>query len=254
MLSQWTVARHRYDTTMRRGASSSVAVAVAVGVFAVVAAAAFTASSGAGARSALAPGGSTTRSPAGSCVPSASSPGDWTRFGYDPARHSALVGSSGVTITSVRRLHRRDVPVGGVVDSSPILVHAVAAHGAVRDLVIVTTTYGKTVAVDAASSRVVWRFVPSGYAQWAGSAQITTSTPILDPSRLYVYAASPDGRIHKLRVASGTEVRGGWPVAVTRNPSTEKIASALNIDGCSLLVTTGGYYGCLLYTSPSPRD
>jgi hypothetical protein len=59
-----------------------------------------------------------------------------------------------------------------------------------------------------------------------------------------VYAASPDGRIHKLRVGDGREVRsGGWPISVTRDPAHEKIPSALNLFGRYVLVTTGGYIG-----------
>jgi hypothetical protein len=60
----------------------------------------------------------------------------------------------------------------------------------------------------------------------------------------FVYAASPDGRIHKLQVATGREVRsGGWPASMTFDPTHEKIASALNINGSSVVVTTGGYIG-----------
>ncbi len=59
-----------------------------------------------------------------------------------------------------------------------------------------------------------------------------------------MYAASPDGLIHKLAVADGREVTaGGWPARVTLLPSREKIASALNVWRGSVLVTTGGYIG-----------
>ena len=37
------------------------------------------------------------------------------------------------------------------------------------------------------------------------------------------------GKIHKLRVGDGTEVKSGsWPVSITRDPTHEKIPSALN--------------------------
>jgi hypothetical protein len=36
---------------------------------------------------------------------------------------------------------------------------------------------------------------------------------------------------------------GGWPAAVTHDATHEKIASALNVDGKHVLVTTGGYIG-----------
>ena len=84
-----------------------------------------------------------------------------------------------------------------------------------HDVAAVTTTYGITVAFDPGSGRILWRYVPPGIGRWEGTAQITTSTPVADPDRTHVYAASPDGRIHKLLIASGREVRGGgWPVTV----------------------------------------
>ena len=43
--------------------------------------------------------------------------------------------------------------------------------------------------------------------QLEGSGQITNTSPVADPSRRYVYAASPNGLIHKLSVNSGREAR-----------------------------------------------
>jgi hypothetical protein len=108
--------------------------------------------------------------------------------------------------------------------------------------VILTTTYGKTLALDASSGRKLWTFTPDGYSRWAGTPQITTASPLADPNRLFVYAASPNGLIHKLALADGSEARG-WPVSVTRDATHEKLAAALNIAGRYLLVATGGYLG-----------
>jgi hypothetical protein len=107
-----------------------------------------------------------------------------------------------------------------------------------------TTTYGITIALDPAGGKLLWEFTPADIHSDLGSSQFTTATPIADPDRQFVYAASPDGRIHKLALATGRDVRrGGWPVSVTFDPTHEKIASALNISGNSVLVTTGGYIG-----------
>jgi PQQ-like domain len=136
------------------------------------------------------------------------------------------------------------VALPGTVDSSPILLAGVQVGGARRDLLVMTTTYGRTLGLDAHSGRILWRFEPASYSDVEGSPQITTATPVADPDRRFVYAASPDGRIHKLRVGDGSEVRsGGWPASVTRDATHEKIASALNLDGRWVLVTTGGYLG-----------
>ena len=168
--------------------------------------------------------------------------GDWTRFGYDAARSSAGPRSTGITAANVGRLRRHRVTLDGTVDSSPIYLRSVPIRGRRHDAFFVTTTYGKTIAVDAASGRVLWRFTPKGYPRWAGSAMITNATPVADPGRRFLYAVSPDGRIHKLSVASGREA-SGWPVAVTRDPSHEKIAPSLNFARGLVLVGTGGYIG-----------
>lgn len=172
------------------------------------------------------------------------SPADWTRFGYDAARHNAAPTTGGITAANLGKLQLRRVRLDGTVDSSPIYLAGVRVNGARHDTFFVTTTYGKTLAIDARSGKILWRYVPPGISGWAGSAQITTATPVADPGRAYVYTASPDGRAHKLAVATGREIAsGGWPVTVTRDPTHEKLASAFNLSRGLVLVTTGGYIG-----------
>jgi PQQ-like domain len=168
--------------------------------------------------------------------------GDWTRFGYDAGRSNNA--PRGIGASKVAGLSEQRVKLAGTVDSSPIYLSRVRAKGRTRELLVMTTTYGKTLGVDASSGATLWTFTPSSYSKLAGSPQITTATPVADPSDRYVYAASPDGFIHKLRVSNGTQVRSGhWPARMTVNPSHEKIASSLNLDGRWVLVTTGGYIG-----------
>jgi outer membrane protein assembly factor BamB len=170
--------------------------------------------------------------------------GDWTRFGYDAARHNAGPGRTGITAANVRRLRRQQVRLPGTVDSSAIYLRGASVHGRRHDVFVMTTSYGKTIAVDAATGTRLWTFTPRGYASWAGGERITNATPIAAPDRRFVYAAAPDGRIHKLRVATGVEVRtGAWPIAITRLPAREKIAPALNYSRGLVLAATGGYIG-----------
>jgi outer membrane protein assembly factor BamB len=170
--------------------------------------------------------------------------GDWTRFGYDAARRNAGPRATGITAANLGSLRRERVALDGTVDSSAIYLRGISVEGASRDVFIVTTSYGKTIAVDAAAGTVLWRFTPSGYASWAGSSQITNATPVADPSRRHVYSASPDGRIHKLEIASGREVTAGaWPALITRDPRHEKIGPALNFTRGVVLAATGGYFG-----------
>jgi hypothetical protein len=169
---------------------------------------------------------------------------DWPEFGLDPQRSDSSDLATGITPANIGHLRRISIRLGGTVDSSPVYLHGALVGGAPHDVTVVSTTYGKVIAIDAGSGRILWTFTPPGYRRWAGSAQITTTSPLADPDRQSVYAASPDGLIHKLSLADGTESRtGSWPVKVTRDPSHEKLAAALNIDGADVLAATGGYFG-----------
>ena len=177
-------------------------------------------------------------------VTSVKAGGDWTRFGYDAARRNDGPGATGITAANVAGLRRQRIQIGGTADSSPIYLRGVRVRGVRHDLFVVTTSYGRTVGVDASSGAVMWRFTPRGYASWAGSDRITNASPVADPARRFVYAAAPDGRVHKLAVASGVEVRSrSWPAAITRYPAREKVGPALNYARGRVLAATGGYIG-----------
>jgi outer membrane protein assembly factor BamB len=170
--------------------------------------------------------------------------GDWTRFDFNAARSGAGPTDTGITARNIGRLKLRRVKLDGTVDSSPVQLHGVKVRGQVRDLVIVATTYGRAIALDPSDGHKLWEFTPSDIKQYSGSAQITTASPVLDPDRRYVYTASPDGRIHKLAVNSGRQMRSRhWPARITFNPTHEKIGGSLNISGPSVVVATGGYWG-----------
>jgi hypothetical protein len=169
---------------------------------------------------------------------------DWPEFGLNAQRADATNRPTGITRANVRELRAQRISLPGVVDSSPIYLHAVRVAGASRDVILLTTSYGRTLAIDASDGATLWTFTPPGYARWAGSEQITNTSPIADPARTFVYAASPDGLIHKLSLSSGHEDgAGAWPVSVTRDASREKLGSALNIDGPDVIATTSGYIG-----------
>jgi hypothetical protein len=165
---------------------------------------------------------------------------DWTRFGWNAARSNASPDETGITAQNVARLERQQVQIDGTVDASPIYLHAVQVKGKTRDVFFVTTTYGKTLSIDAGDGAILWRYTPSAYGTWAGSRQFTTATPVADPDRQFIYAASPDGHIQKLAVADGHAV---WSTALTRLPQREKIAASLNYDRGRVIATTGGYIG-----------
>jgi outer membrane protein assembly factor BamB len=164
---------------------------------------------------------------------------DWPRFGYDTARHGSAP-ASGITAANVSKLIHKQVRLDGTVDSSLIYLHDVRVRGAVHDTYFLTTTYGKTEALDANSGRVLWRFTPPSYSHFAGSAQITNTTPAASTDRSAVYAAAPDGVIRKLRVSDGKVL---WATSITRDATHEKMTSSLNVSRGLVIMTTGGYIG-----------
>ncbi len=183
-----------------------------------------------------------TAVPAPGAAASADQLRDWPEFGLDPQRSGVTEASPGISASQLGHLRRLHVSLPGTVDSSPVYLHGAVVAGATHDVAVVTSTYGRTLAIDAASGHILWTFTPPGYGGWAGSAQITTTSPLVDPDGRFVYAASPNGEIHKLALATGTEA-AGWPVHLTRDQTHEKLAAALNLDGPYVIATTGGYFG-----------
>jgi outer membrane protein assembly factor BamB len=163
-------------------------------------------------------------------VPTVAVAGDWDRFGYDAARHNASAEAR-ITAQNASKLVHRQVRLDGTVDSSPIYVGGV---------LVVTTTYGRTEALNRDTGAVKWRFTPPGYSGFAGSAQITNASPAAATDGSAVYAAAPDGRIRKLRLSDGKVL---WTTAITRDPTREKITSSLNVSRDLVIATTGGYIG-----------
>jgi len=175
--------------------------------------------------------------PSTTAEPEAASTGaTWSMFGVGPDRSSWFKGATEITARNVQTLERQQVDLPGTADSSALYIQP--------GLFIVTTSYGKTVAIDAETGSIRWTFVPDGIDGWEGTSQITQSTPVYDGETDFIYSYSPDGRVHKLRAASGREVRSqGWPAVVTRDATHEKSAPALNLAHGIVFVATGGYIG-----------
>jgi hypothetical protein len=155
---------------------------------------------------------------------------DWPLFGYDAARHNSNPVST-INAQNVATLKQVKVTLDGTVDSSPIYVGGE---------LVVTTTYGRTEALNPDTGRVLWRFTPPAYSRLAGSAQITNSTPAASTDRTAVYASASDGRVRKLRLTDGKVL---WTTAITHDATHEKITSSLNVSRGLVIATTGGYIG-----------
>ena len=165
---------------------------------------------------------------------------DWPMFGWDVGRSSAPGVAMGITAADLHGLRRVQVRIDGTVDASAIYLHGVTVKGAAHDVFFVTTTYGKTLAIDAGRGTLLWEFTPANYGEVKGTYRITTATPVADPDRKSIYAASPDGVIRKLAVADG---HVEWSTSITKLPGREKIASPLAFYKGRVIATTGGYIG-----------
>ncbi|MGH9559295.1 MAG: PQQ-binding-like beta-propeller repeat protein, partial [Bryobacteraceae bacterium] len=165
---------------------------------------------------------------------------DWPVFGFDPASSGASAAPKNITASNIHSLKLRQIRIDGTVDASAIYLHGVTVKGSKHDAFFVTTAYGKTIALDANSGAVLWEYTPAHYSTWAGSAQITNSTPVADSGRKYIYAAVPDGTIQKLAISDGQVL---WTTAITQLPQREKLASPLKEFRGHIVAVTAGYIG-----------
>ncbi|HXA76711.1 MAG TPA: PQQ-binding-like beta-propeller repeat protein [Candidatus Acidoferrales bacterium] len=165
---------------------------------------------------------------------------DWTQFGWDSASSSASTAPTGITAANATSLSRRQVNLDGTVDASAIYLQGATVEGSKHDVFFVTTTYGKTISVDANQGSVLWEYRPPRYDSWVGTRQFSNSTPVADPDRQHIYAAAPDGTVEKLAVSDGHAL---WTTPVTLLPMREKIASPLKEFHGHIVVVTSGYIG-----------
>jgi outer membrane protein assembly factor BamB len=165
---------------------------------------------------------------------------DWTQFGWDLASSGASTVPTGINAANVASLSRHQVNLDGTVDASAIYLHGAIVKGSSHDVFFVTTTFGKTIAVDANQGSILWEYTPPKYDSWVGTRQISNSTPVADPDRQSIYAAAPDGTVQKLAVSDGHVL---WTTPITLLPLREKIASPLKEFRGHVVAVTGGYIG-----------
>ena len=177
---------------------------------------------------------------------------DWAQFNGDAAHSGNNTLELGLGRDNVSALALKfQITLPAAADGAPVLLQAVATGSGVRDLLFVTTKAGHIVALDAATGATMWsQQFQAGTCgiNNGGTACYTTSSPAIDPNRLYVYSYGLDGYVHKLVPADGTEITsGGWPQLATLKGFDEKGSSALataTANGTSYLyVTHGGYPG-----------
>ena len=177
---------------------------------------------------------------------------DWLQFNGDAAHSGNNPLESRINVNNVAQLaFRFQVSLGDVEDGAPVFLDSVSTPAGVQSLLFVTTRSGYIIALNANTGAQVWSHqngpgnckINNG-----GSACYTTSSPVIDPDRQYVYSYGLDGRVHKYAVGNGTEVvGGGWPEPTTLKAFDEKASSPLafaTVSGTTYLyVVHGGYPG-----------
>ena len=167
---------------------------------------------------------------------------NWLQFGGD-SRHS---GSNTLetkltpqNVSGMVQLFKLTLPE--TIEGAPVVLTNVSTGSGVHDIAYMTTRTGVLLAIDAYTGATLWSRQPT-------NAQITMSSPAIDPSLAYVYSTGLDGHLHKYTVGDGTEITtGGWPQLFTLKPTVEKGGTAITIaitNGVPYLyMGVGGYDG-----------
>jgi hypothetical protein len=181
---------------------------------------------------------------------------DWLQFNGDGRHTGSNMLETRISAANVTLLHVLfQIFLPAIADGAPVYLSNVETTSGLRNLIFITTRTGDIVAFDASTGTTIWtKSNPAGSCLINNSSTrnetcYTTSSPAVDPNRLYVYSYGLDGYVHKYAVGNGSEiVTGGWPELASRKVYDEKGSSALGIatakSGLSYLyVTNGGYPG-----------
>jgi outer membrane protein assembly factor BamB len=163
---------------------------------------------------------------------------NWPLFGFDSARSGFNSAETTLTTANVHKLRERwQISLGSVADSTPILLAHVRIGRSYRSMLYQTTLSGETLAIEATTGKIIWKYATSG-------PNYTHSTPAADPSGTAIYVPGVDGMVHKLSASTGRPIHSaGFPAKVTLMPSSEAVESPLNVANGYLYATTSGYDG-----------
>jgi outer membrane protein assembly factor BamB len=163
---------------------------------------------------------------------------DWLQFAFDAGKSANDVAEQTVNVGNVKNLKPLfKVSLPDAPDGAPVFLHDVSTPKGVRDVVYVQGEHGHLIALDGRSGAVIWsdNFGPGG---------ISNSGPAIDPSRRFIYLNANDGKVHKVNVGDGTEVKaGGWPVSVGGGKSSSSVTIATAKNGHTYLYASNQGHG-----------
>jgi outer membrane protein assembly factor BamB len=163
---------------------------------------------------------------------------DWLQFAFDPGKSANDTAETTVTLANVKNLKRLfKVSLPDAPDGAPVYLHGVTTPKGVKDVVYVQGEHGHLIAKDAHTGATVWsrNFGPGG---------ISNSGPAIDPTRAFIYLNANDGKVHKVNVGTGVEVKtGGWPVTVGSGKSSSSVTIATAKNGHTYLYASNQGHG-----------
>jgi outer membrane protein assembly factor BamB len=191
-------------------------------------------------------------------LPAAASAADWGTYGSSPQRtgfNSAEKTLSPANVKSLKQLWSS--PVGGLINTQPVVASGVRVKGRRRDVVYVGNEKGRFQAVNAANGRVLWRrnlgAVDTSCADLPSYG--ITGTPQISRSRGSVYVVTR-GKAFELNLATG-KTKHKW--VITKDPRHEHNWSALTLSRGILYVPLAGicdkdpYHGRIVANSVKTR-
>jgi glucose dehydrogenase len=183
-------------------------------------------------------GGRPDRGAAPQSAHSAPAKYDWLQFAFDPGKSANDTAESTVNVGNVKNLKQLfKVPLPDAPDGAPVYLHDVTTPKGVKDVVYVQGEHGHLIALDGHTGATIWSdsFGPGG---------ISNSSPAIDPTRKFIYLNANDGKVHKVNVGTGVEVKtGGWPVSVGGGKSSSSVTIATAKNGHTYLYASNQGHG-----------
>jgi hypothetical protein len=154
---------------------------------------------------------------------------NWLQFSFDPYKDGNDTAEGIINKGNVAQLQALfKVPLTDAPDGAPVLLTDVVTSSGTRDLIFVEGERGKIVAFDAHNGATIWTKTFAG--------GVSNTAPAIDPAGTYLYANTPDGMIHRVRVGDGSEdATGGWPFAAGGGKSSSQLTIGVAQNGHTYL-------------------
>jgi hypothetical protein len=163
---------------------------------------------------------------------------DWLQFQFDQGKSGNNTLETTINASNVSQLKQLfKVTLADNPDGAPVLLTGVTTSSGVRDLIFVLGEHSNLTAFDANTGAQIWT-------RSFGSGGIINSSPAIDPSRLFIYVNTADGKAHKLNVGNGSDVTaGGWPFTTGSGKSSCQLTIATAQDGHNYLYCANQGHG-----------